>query len=64
MRKTTFERLMAAAKELRRCVDFDVNGQTIGQVKQGGNGGLISIVTLQASDGLARAIDAVEEELK
>lgn len=53
------ERLVKATTELVESVSFDMNGTKVGNVYQGGNGGLISIKTLKAADECRRALDAI-----
>ena len=56
--------LLTAARVLVEAVSFDVNGARVGQVYQGGNGGMVSIDTLKACDALRREIEAVETEAR
>lgn len=51
-------RLRASARKLLEAVDFDNNGVMVGQVRTGGNGGLISLDTTRAADDLRRVLEA------
>lgn len=53
---TDFAILLAAAGKLLDSVDFDNNGSMVGQVRTGGNGGLISMDTTRAADELRRIL--------
>lgn len=55
-------RLIDAAKELIKSLDFDVNGILLPTGWQGGNGGLVSQDTLRKADALRRAVRAAEKE--
>lgn len=55
-------RLREAARKLLDTVDFDNNGIMVGQVRTGGNGGLISLETTRAADELRRVLDLVDHE--
>lgn len=55
-------RLREAARKLLDTVDFDNNGIMVGQVRTGGNGGLISLDTTRAADELRRVLDFVDHE--
>jgi len=52
-------RLRERARRLLEAVDFDNNGIMVGQVRTGGNGGLISLDTTRAADQLRQALDQV-----
>ena len=52
-------RLRHSAQKLLEAVDFDNNGLIIGQVRTGGNGGLISLDTTKAADQLRLVLDQV-----
>ena len=54
-------RLLASARKLLEAVDFDNNGVVVGQVRTGGNGGLISHDTTRAADELRRVLERVQE---
>ena len=45
-------------------VDFDNNGVMVGQVRTGGNGGLISMATTKAADALRLTLDATTRQLE
>ena len=51
-----------AARKLLASVDRDNNGDVVGMVRQGGNGGMISRDTTMAADALRRALDRLEQE--
>ena len=53
-------RLVDAARELTDSIGFDDHGRIVGTHMQGGNGGLMSMRTIQTADELRRAIDALE----
>jgi len=50
-------RLRESARKLLEAVDFDNNGVMVGQVRTGGNGGLISLDTTRAADQLRLVLD-------
>lgn len=50
---------IAKARALLEAVDFDSNGIMVGNMRQGGNGGILSRQTLKAADDLRRALDQV-----
>jgi hypothetical protein len=52
--------IIAAAKALIRCVEFDVNGEN----GKGGNGGLTSNETIRAAGNLRVQIDRAEKEIQ
>lgn len=54
------QRLMRAAKALVDSVDFDMHGRLVGQVRQGGNGGLLSTDSMKHADEVRRALNAIE----
>ena len=56
------ERLRLAATRLLEAVDFDNNGSMVGQVRTGGNGGLISMATTRAADDLRKVLAATQPE--
>lgn len=60
VREVFENRVLKAAKELVDSVDFDNNGILLPNAFQGGNGGLLSIKTIQTSDALRKAIGAYE----
>lgn len=51
---------LAAARKLLAAIDRDNNGDVIGMVRQGGNGGLISHQTTMLADALRRAFDRLD----
>ena len=53
-------RLHASARKLLTSVDFDNNGSVVGQVRVGGNGGLISMDTARAADELRQVLGAID----
>jgi hypothetical protein len=53
--------LAFTAKELVDAVSFDLNGALIGGKWMGGNGGLLSTVTLAKADDVRRALARLEE---
>lgn len=56
-RRSARDAALAAARALLERVDFDNNGITIGGVRTGGNGSLISIETTKAADALRLVLD-------
>lgn len=59
-REDAEKRLLEASKALVDSVDFDNNGILLPNSFQGGNGGLLSIKTIQSADTLRKAINAYE----
>jgi hypothetical protein len=58
MKAEDIENIRRAAKKLLDSVDFDNNGIIVGQVRTGGNGGLISLDTVRAADNLRIVLDS------
>lgn len=53
------KRLVNAAEELLKSLQFDDQGMMVGGQWRGGNGGLISGETIKTADALRRAIHAI-----
>jgi len=51
---------LACARMLLDTVTFDSDGVTIGNQRQGGNGGLLSMDSIKAADQLRRALDHLD----
>ena len=59
----TDDRMRQFVAEVRALVErirFDDHGQMVGTTFMGGNGGLISQDLLSMTEGVARALDAIE----
>jgi len=54
-------RMRHSARKLLEAIDFDNNGVMVGQVRTGGNGGLISLDTTRAADELRRVLEGMGE---
>ena len=51
---------LVKARALLDAVTFDSDGIMVGNVRQGGNGGLLSNDTIRAADALRLALEAVD----
>lgn len=56
------ENVIAKARTLLNLIDFDNNGVVIGNQRQGGNGGLMSLDTIKAVDQLRLALDHLDTQ--
>ena len=54
------DHVIARARVLLASVTFDSDGITIGNKRQGGNGGLLSIDSIKAADQLRLALEALD----
>lgn len=55
------EDVIAKARSLLDAVTFDSDGMMVGQVRVGGNGGLLSPQSIKAADALRLALDRLEQ---
>lgn len=56
--------VIAKARELLATVTYDSDGIMIGNQRQGGNGGLLSIDSIKAADQLRLALEALDRQLE